>query len=872
MKWLSAWRHRRDLAEEIRAHIEMETRENIERGMRADEARNAARRKFGNVTRVKEDVHEMGPAVFLETVLQDFIYALRGLRRSPGFSAIAVGSLAIGIGVNSSVFRLICGWAYPTFPYRDAGSIVQVKGVTKGESSGGDPSLSFPDYWDAKNTGVFAEVTFINPVELNSAVPGSLPQRLSALRVTTNFLSFLGVVPVQGRDFRAEESQAGQDHTAIIGYGYWERQFHSSPDVLGSTLRLEGAQYTIVGVVPEWFHWVGWSNTNCGDPVAQGRHCIDVFVPMATDAAATSRTAGAQPSIGMVLGRLRAGVTLYRARDELAVLSKQIAREHPETHKGWSMAANLFLDDLYRNHLPPGFVVIQVAVSFVLLIACVNVANLLLVRSTGRSREIAVRRAIGAGRARIVRQLFTEGLVLAVLSACAGLALIPVGARVLTAIIDVDWQEAYLDSRVTLFTAVTGIVTALLFALAPALAASREDGNGPLKAASRATAPRFSQRLRGMLVAGEIGLATVLLIGALLLIQSVYRYWQTDPVFQPKNLLVARIPLSDRKEERARTLRSILGRVKVLPGVAEATLASATPFISAGQRSRIRKEGDAREWSELPIARSGAVTAEFLSTIGIRILQGRQFTSADTEGSVAIINAFMARKFWPDESPIGKRIQINTPTWREVVGVMPDLPQWHLRDQMGSQVIEFTPAPPSPWLLIRTRTKPDDVLPPLRAVVASVDPDLPVVDVRTMEDAITRSFFEQTASLKLVGTFAGMALVLAAIGIYGVVSAFLAQRRQEFGVRVALGAQRGDLWRLIFSQAFRLACAGTLFGFVLGWGVTRFLAGALYGVSPRDFPTFAVSAGVLFAVSLLAAFPAARRAAGADPLVALRYE
>ncbi len=521
----------------------------------------------------------------------------------------------------------------------------------------------------------------------------------------------------------------------------------------------------------------------------------------------------------------------------------------------------MFLDDLYKHQLPPGFLVIQVAVSFVLLIACVNVANLLLVRSAARSREIAIRRALGAGRARIVRQLLTEGFVLAVISTAGGLALIPAGARLLAAAIQVDWQEAYYDSRVALFTAVTSVLTAVLFALAPALNASRNDANGPLK---------FSQRLRGMLVAGEIGLAKVLLIGAALLIQSVHRYWQTDPVFKPANLLVSRLPLKDRNEGK---LRSIFEKVKTLPAVETATLATASPFISAGQRSRVRTEGDARAWNELPIARSAVVSAEFLETFGVRILQGRNFTASDKGGAVVIVNDFMALKFWPNASPIGQRIQIDTPTWREVVGVMPDLPQWHLRDQMGAQLIEFNSAPPaSPWLLIRTRAKPDDVVPQLRSLVAAVDPDLPVVDVRTMEDAINMSFFDQTASLKLLGAFAGMALVLASIGIYGVVSVFLAQRRQEFGVRVALGAQRLHLCSLIFGQAARLASAGTAVGIALGWAVTRFLQGALYGVSPRDFATFAGCAAVLFLISIAAAIPPARRAVSSNPLTALRYE
>jgi predicted permease len=868
MNWFQRRKAERELDEEIREHIEIETRENIERGMPADRARYAAMRKFGNTTRVKEQVHDMRMGVFFETVAQDALYAIRMLRRSPGFTMIAVASLALGIAVNSAIFTAICASLFPTAPYKDADGIVLVHSTSK--TSGPFAPVSFAEYEEIKrqSTSLSDAAAATSPSSFNTSATGDLPERMAGLRVTTNLFPFLGVAPVLGRDFTAGEDKPGHDHVILISSGFWNRRFESSPHVLGRPLKLNGEWYSIIGVLPSWFSWLGSRNSGCGDPVGE-HYCLDVFVPVSRENPPHNLT---------VLGRLNAGVSREQARAEMAIIAQRLDSQRQADDRGRSFGiARLF--DMRAGLKGQTAIILQCSVAFALLIACANVANLLLVRATGRAREIALRCAIGARRKRVVRQLTTEGLILGIVGGALGLLLTPVVVKALAGITGIELLNGTVDYRVVLFTAASVIVTALLFALAPAIHGARADVNQALKAGAVATCGG-AQRLRNCLVAFEIALATVLLIGATLFGRSVVQYSRIDPGFNVRDVVFAIIPLSDQKYRdetlRRGTVHELLEKARTLPGIASAAVVSGPPLYS-GETVAVRKEDDSRPANELPTVRYRAASADYFRMLGVRIVHGRDFRASDADSTVAIVNDVMAREFWPDESPIGKQISIVTGSkqviWREVIGVMPDMRDRGLVEEKRAQIVELNSVPEgSPWLMVRTVSDPRNFVRPLRQAVANVDKDQPIASLQTMQQAVARQYSEEVAGVKFFGLFAALALLLAAFGIYGVVAYFFAQRRQEMGVRLALGAGRSQIYRVIFGQSLKIAIAGITLGLLLSAAVTRFIRAALYEVSPTDPATFAGAALVLLGVAIFAAWAPARRAARVDPIEALRYE
>jgi predicted permease len=867
-----------DIAGELQFHIEMRIQEKVAAGIPPDEARRLVLLRFGNTTLVQEDTRKMNIFGWMQTLWQDLRQAAHMLHRAPGFSAVAILSLALGIGLNSSLFSVICAFVVPVFPYKNARSILNVETRNAQHPNGTRVSLSDFADWRSQNTS-FEEMAAVENATFNASSEAGPPERLIGLRTTANFLSFLGVTPVIGRDFRPDENQAGRDHVAILGFGYWDRKYNRAQDVLGKQLKLNDEFYTIVGVVPSWFHWLEYRNTSCGDPLGEEAHCMDVYTPLKLDAANVTGSSRGD-GILTVVGRLKPQAPLEGARAEMRTVSARLAKQYPETNKDASVLMRPLNQSLGRP-LAPGWITMQAAVAFVLLIACANVANLLLARGTVRQREIALRCALGASRRRVVRQLFTEGLFLAALAGGAGLLFAVWGAPLIASIASVSMLNLHLDWRVLWFTTAATLATALIFALIPALQASKADTNEVLKEGGKTAPGSRSTRLRSSLVVIQIGLALVLLIGAGLLIQSFANNSRVNPGFNTHNLLVVRIPFTAQKNaaKRSEFLRRSLEKVQVLPGVHSSAIVTWPP-LWGGERVRAASEGDPTPPSERKQIRYRAVSADYFQTLSLQVMRGRNFRTSDYGSAVAIINEALSRQFLPNQDPIGKRLLLSVrpgdsamTTSLEIIGIMPPTADGDFTDLKQPQLVELQQTPDgSPWFIVRTESNPMSVVNNLRRAVQAIDPDQPLAALQTMDDPIAGQLSEVAAGMKLLGAFAMLALLLSALGIYGVIAYFITQRRHEVGIRMALGAGRQQVLRLILGQAFKLALVGIAVGLFVAWGVTRSLSAALFGISPTDPVTFAGAAAVLFIIAVLAAYIPATRATKVDPMIALRYE
>jgi predicted permease len=872
-----------EIAGELQFHIEMRIQEKIADGVPPDEARRQVLLRFGNPTLVLEDTRKMNIVGWMETLCQDLRQAARMLHRAPGFSAVAILSLALGIGLNSSLFSVICGFVAPIFPYKNAQAILNVEKLDPQHPDGTRVSLADFIDWRSQNTS-FEDMAALEHATLNASGEAGPPERLIDLKTTSNFFSFLGVTPVIGRDFRPDDNQPGREHVAILGFGYWDRKYNRAADVLGRQLKLNDEFYTIVGVVPSWFHWLGHRNTSCGDPLGEEAHCLDVYTPLTLDVANLTGASRGNGSL-TVVGRLKPQLPFERARAEMRTVSARLAQEYPETNKASSVLMRP-LNQSLGQPLAPGWITMQVAVAFVLLIACANVANLLLARGTVRQREIALRCALGASRRRVVRQLFTEGLLLAAVAGALGLLFAIWGAPLIATVASLNLLDLHLDWRVLSFTTAATLATALIFALIPALQASKSDTNEVLKEGGKTALGSRSTRLRSSLVVIQIGLALVLLIGAGLLIQSFANNSRVKPGFDPHNMLVVRIPFASQKYQepgkRLDFLRRSLEKVQAVPGVRSAAIVTWPPLWGS-DRVRVAKEGDPTppsEWTQIRGYR--AATTDYFPTLGLQVIRGRNFRKSDYGSPVAIINEAMSRLFLPNQDPVGKHLILSTRLGDststriasvEIIGILPPTADGNFTNLNQPQLVELKETPDgSPWFIVRTESNPLSVVNNLRRAVQAVDPDQPLAALQTMDDPIANQLSEVGGGMKLLAAFAALALLLSALGIYGVIAYFITQRRHEVGIRMALGAGRHEVLRLILGQALKLAILGVGLGLFVALGVTRSLSAALFGISPTDPATFATAATVLFIVALLAAYIPANRATKVDPMIALRYE
>ena len=800
----------------------------------------------------------------MDSVLKDLRYAMRALLRRPGFTAVAVITLALGIGANTAIFSVVHAVLIQPLPYPDSEQLVALR--QSNSATEPDAQIAPGNFleWQRQNTS-FAGLAAYRTVSYNLTGDGN-PERVLAGRVSFGLFKLLGAQLLSGRDFLAEEDRPGREKVVIISQGLSQRRFGGWADVLGKTLKLDGEDYTVVGVMPAEFRLPDQRERQLWTPIAFKDIEQTLYQARYIEA----------------IGRLKPSVSFQQAQAEMTAIAARLAQEHPDANTGWTIRVTPLLDFVVGDVKRVLWILFG-AVALTLLIACANVANLLLARATARQKEMAVRVALGAGRARIARQLATESLLLAMLGALAAWPLASWGLRALLAAAPADLPRlasVSIDNRALLFTFVVALFTAFLFGLAPALQVMKYDSNPTLKD-HRSRSVR-QQRIGNFLIASEVALAFMLLIGGGLLLRTVWRLNHVDPGFDERNALAVTLQLPEKKyadpQQLARFSEQLVQEVSTLPGVAATGVARILPIVHDLPTS-FYFEGYARpKENELPQTNYSAVSPGYFKAMGIPLLAGRAFTERDTLDAprVAIVSQTLAQRYFPNGDAIGKRINVQTgpESYREIVGIAGDVKQNGLTKSTRPHTYEPFAQAPNQFmtLIVRSTTDPNALVPAIRSKVLALDGELPLQRVTTLDRMIANSIRQQRFTSIVLSVFAGVALLLAAAGLYGVISYSVAQRTHELGIRVALGAQVKDVMQLVLRQGMVFVIAGEVAGIAGALALTRLLGGLLFGVTPTDALTFiAVTAGLTF-VALLACYIPARRATKVDPLVALRYE
>jgi predicted permease len=858
-----------DLDEEIREHIERETQDNIERGMSPEDARYAALRKFGNVTLVKEDTRAVWSMVWLEGLLQDIRYGLRMLYKAPGFTAAAIIALALGIGANTALFSVVNGVLLRPLPFRDPNGLAVISLLnSKTRETFPLCDADFLD-WRAQNQSFTAVTAFVqNRFNLTGS---GRPEQMFGDMVTGDFFSILGVPPVVGRTLLSNEDRPGSANVAVLSYRLWQNRYGSNPNVIGQGIVLNGSTYTVIGVMPPGFlsspETQLWTNLVIDPPSRRGPYYL------------TGQ------------GRLKPGVTLEQARAELTTIHQRIEQANPKTDANMTFRA-VPLEEAIVGDARPALLVLLGAVTFVLLIASANVANLILARASVRERELAIRAALGASRARLAVQLLTESGLLAGLGGIFGLGLAWCGVQLLIELAPASLprlEEVTLDSRVLAFTTVISLASGILFGVGPALGGGRNAMNNSLKEGGRSQGQGTrSIRARRVLVVVEVALSMVLLIGGGLMLKSFHRLQSVNPGVDVENALTMQISLPERQYDDSRSIafyRKLLDKLQTLPAVDSAGVGMALPPNLLDVTDYFMVEGQV-ETSErnLGLADLVFVSPDYFRALGVPVVKGRSFNDGDRAEApnVAIINQTLAKRYWRNQNPIGKRLKTGGPErpknkWMEVVGVVGDVKYSGL--DAAPEMVLYEPyeqsAWPSMYLVVRTSSKlgdPGELASAVQNAVWSLDKDVPVAHVRTLEQLLSESVEQPRFRTVLLEIFAMIALSLAAVGIYGVLAYSVTQRRQEIGIRMALGARRSEVFALVVGQGMVLALIGLAIGLAGALVLARFLSSLLYGVRPTDPATFAVVSLLLAAVAFMSCYIPARRAMRVDPMVALRYE
>jgi predicted permease len=813
----------------------------------------------------------------VETFLQDLRYGLRMLAKSPGFTAIAILTLALGIGANTALFSVVNGVLLNPLAYPQSGQLVAIYGKTTGYEQA---PINYPNFQDwQRETQAFSSMAIYRNQDYNFIGTGEA-ERLTGYMVSADFFSTLGVAPVLGRTFRPDDDHPGAAPVAILGGGFWKRKFGSSLEIIGKPIRLNGTSYTIAGVIPAGFTFYGRDR--------------DVYTPIGqwTDANFRDRRVDVS-SHG--IGRLKPGVTLLQAKADMDGIAQNLATAYPEADKAVGITLVSMKEDIVGK-VQPFLIVLLAAVGFLLLIACANVANLLLARAMGRSHEFAIRAALGASNVRVIRQLLTESVLLAGLGGALGLLLAVWGTKAVLGTLPgalPRGSEVSLDSRVLLFTMALSVFAGIVFGLAPALKSSRVNLQEILKESGRGLSGA-RQRLQGMFVAVEVAMALVLLVGAGLMVRSLSALWRVDPGFNPSHAITFTVslpagPNTSSAETRAR-LRHFDDKMHSIPGVqaVSVTLGSRPMIHNSSLPFWIEGQPKPANLQEMPQAMFYLAEAGFQQAMGVTLERGRFITPQDDERAPVVVDIddVFARTYFPHENPIGKRIHIEGfGVQAEIVGVVGHVKQWGL-DADPKSAIEaqfdypFMQLPEKLMplaadavaVVLRTEGDPTAVMESVRRAVEEVDSREVVYNVQTMDEVVSNSFAARRLSMILLGVFAALALVLACVGIYGVISYLVGQRTHEIGVRMALGAQRNDVLQMVIGYGAKMALIGVAIGIGAALGLTRLMANQLFGVSAHDPLTFAGVAMLLILVAVAACYIPARRAMRVDPVVALRHE
>ena len=863
-----------EINEELATYIDALTAAKIGAGATPEEARRAAVLETDSMESIKHEVRSVGWEFAVDTFLRDARYGLRVMRKSPGFATLAVLATALGIGANTAIFSVVEAVLLRPLPYPEPTRLVAVglheKGASEPEPMGVADFLAWRDHQTS-----FDHVAVFYGGQGSFSLSGlGTPERVPGSIVSADFFKVLGVQPLLGRTFLSDEDHAGSAPVAVISEQFWRNHLGSNPDVLQRTLMLDGRPRQIVGVMPAWFRFPGnqaidiWKNASFEVP--QGR-----------------------PPYGLRgLGRLKPGVTRAMATAELNNIAAQVNKQFPTSPE--LVSSMMPLKQWMVQKVSTALVVLLAAISLVLLIAVVNVANLLLARASVRRREIAVRMALGASRRRVVRQLLTESVMLSLLGGVVGLLLAFGAVRAFLAFGPGQMprlDEVTISGPVLLFTFVLCVGSGIIFGLAPAFNTPRSSVADPLKESERGSSNASVQRTHRVFAISEIALALLLMIGSGLLIRSFVRLQSVDPGFQTDHLITAAISLPASYKTSAQIeefWKQFLAKAEAVPGVTAAGISMSLPPNLLEITNPFTVEGQGYDRTRpLQLAEEMTVSPDYFRAMGIPLLKGRFFTDSDrvekpTDPMILIINETMAKRYFPGQDPIGKRIQTGDPDpkspWETIVGVVGDVKYSGL-DAEPSPTL-YVPYNENGWiswstemyLVVRTPLEPASMVPELRAQLESINKDLPLAHVQTMDQLIADSVVQQKFRTWLIGVFAGLALLLAVIGIYGVMSYSVAQRTREIGVRMALGATTAEVLKLVLSQGVKLAIVGLAIGFAVALAVTRVMRSLLFSTSTTDALSFLGTTAVLLVVVVLACYIPARRATKVDPVVALRYE
>jgi putative ABC transport system permease protein len=867
MRWFG--RRDRDYREEMEAHIRMEERENLAHGMPPDEARWAAMRTFGNPLTVRENLADARPLNFWQNLQRDIGYGARLMKRSPGLTVTVVLTLALGIGANAAIFSVVNAVLLRSLPFPHPEQLVLLWGTS--DVFGQRSQISFTDMADWRHEAksldeIAAFQSWWNPTFAGN----NRPEHVASLQVSDGYFRVMQTSPLLGRVFLPEEQTMGRNRVVILTYSLWRDRFQADPNIAGKTIQLDSVPYTVVGVMPASFHSLPPSLLN---------RTPQLYAPLAE--AYDNKQRGWTHL--RAIARLKHGFSPEQAQAELSVIADRFAREHPATNAGRGVRVVPLKTDVLRN-VRPALLALQGAVLAVLLIACANLANLSLARSGVRQKEIALRAALGASRRRLLSQLLVESMLLAIMGGAIGLLLATGGVSILRNLgtrMLLDFSAISIDWSVLVVSGGVIILTGLIFGAVPALSLSRTSAETCLKSGGRSAGNASRSKMRRLLIVAEVSLSATLLVCAGLLLRSFVSLLGVNPGFDARNVFTAQIDLPQAKYSRQRDkvafYKRLIESLQVLPGVESASAVSILPDSGKADHTNVRILGRTDPPGQELTPDVYRITPEYFRTLRIPVLAGRVFTEQDdsSHNPVTVVNQALARTLWPNQSPIGQKIWTGAGmAWRTVVGVVDDVYQYG-RDSaktMQFYVPHAENGGGSMTVLVRSTRSPDDIERAVRSTVSLTDPEQAVYDAVTMESVLSNSVAARRFTLLVFLTFSTAALLLAGIGLYGVVAYGVAERTREFGIRIALGAKRADVLRLVLTEGTQLVVLGLAAGLIAALTVTRFISSLLFGVSPNDGLTFCGVSVLLLAIALAASYVPARRATRVDPAVALRYE